>query len=277
MSRRAKNRFDQWIGFGSKLPWWTGVLFAWAAYAWLHAVAAREAAAVIESVDAGRLVGQTTFLRLVSVGQYLVPLGFLSVAAVSAYGRFRRRALHPRETTTPGRSALNAMSGSQFELLMGESFRRKGYAVPPRSGCVEGGLDLALKKGGDTFLVRYKQWRAIRVGADTVRELDAVMAERGVTGGFVVTSGTFTDEARAFALGKRIELIDGTALHALIRGVSVPAKVFRDPLSLLTTGAPFCPECQSRMRQRKVRSGPQAGKAFWRCLRYPDCKGKRPC
>jgi len=49
-----------------------------------------------------------------------------------------------------------------------------------------------------------------------VRELYGVMAAEGAACGFVVTSGVFTDEVRAFAVGRNIELIDGKALHALI-------------------------------------------------------------
>lgn len=92
----------------------------------------------------------------------------------------------------------------------------------------------------------------------------------------MVTSGVFTDEARGFAKGTNIELMDGKALHALIAGVKAPPRFFRDPLSVMTIGAPFCPECQSRMVKRKAKRGANAGQAFWGCARYPDCKGTRP-
>ena len=40
--------------------------------------------------------------------------------------------------------------------------------------------------------------------------------------------------------------------------------------------APSCPECGRPMRLRKAKSGPSAGKPFWGCSGYPECKGKRP-
>lgn len=52
-----------------------------------------------------------------------------------------------------------------------------------------------LRKDGDTFLVRCKQWTALKVGVSVVRELLGVMAARGAAGGFVATSGQFTSEA----------------------------------------------------------------------------------
>jgi len=39
--------------------------------------------------------------------------------------------------------------------------------------------------------------------------------------------------------------------------------------------APGCPECGKPMARRQARSGKNAGKAFWGCTGYPDCKGVR--
>ena len=39
---------------------------------------------------------------------------------------------------------------------------------------------------------------------------------------------------------------------------------------------PACPDCGHPMRRRIARKGPNAGKSFWSCSRYPDCKGTRP-
>jgi len=196
---------------------------------------------------------------------------------MSAYGRYTRRALHAQVAGSPHRGALNDMSWKQFEALVGEAFRRKGYAVTETGGSgADGGIDLALKKAGETFLVQCKQWRALKVGVTTVRELYGVMAANGASGGFVVTSGVFTDEARAFAVGRNIELLDGKALHALIRGVSVPDQSAPVTPLYVTTGVPFCPVCQSRMAKRKAKRGANAGNEFWGCINYPDCRGTRP-
>ena len=277
MSRRKQNLVEDLIDVTSTLPWWVGALLALLAYVGLHSLAASEVTAAAQPGKMGGFVNQTLFRTLASVGQYLLPFAFSVGAALSAYGRYRRRALHAQVAASPGSGALNDMSRKEFEAVVGEAFRRKGYSVTETGGGgADGGVDLALRKNGEAFLVQCKQWRAIKVGVTTVRELYGVMAARGAAGGFVVTSGVFTDEARAFVRGRNIELMDGEALHALIRGVRAPVKFFRDPLSVMTTGAPFCPECQSRMVKRKARKGPQAGTAFWGCSRYPDCEGTRP-
>lgn len=41
-------------------------------------------------------------------------------------------------------------------------------------------------------------------------------------------------------------------------------------------GAPFCPKCGSRMVLRTVRSGEHAGKQFYGCPNYPNCRSMLP-
>ena len=52
---------------------------------------------------------------------------------------------------------------------------------------------------------------------EPLRELYGVMAAKRVAGGFLVTSGDFTDEARRFAAGREVQLINGQALQSAIR------------------------------------------------------------
>jgi restriction system protein len=273
---RKQNFLEDLIEVTSKLPWWVGVVLAIAACVWLHNVAVSEVTAVVQPGKMGDFVGQSVFKTLASVGQYLLPLVFLVGAAMSAFGRYKRRALHEQVAGSPDRSALNDMSWQQFEALVGEAFRRKGYAVTETGGGgADGGIDLVLKKQDETFLVQCKQWKAFKVSVNTVRELYGVMAAEGATGGFVVTTGVFTDEARAFAEGRNIELMDGKALHALIRGVSVPAKAAAASPAAAPAGSPACPVCHSTMTRRTAKRGANSGNEFWGCSQYPGCKGTR--
>jgi len=277
MGRHKQSPIEDLIGITSKLPWWLGVALALVAYVWLHSVAASAVTATAQPGQLGLLVTQNLFKTLASVGQYLLPFAFLVGAGLSAYGRYQRQALHAQVAASPERGALNDMNWQQFEALVGEAFRRKGYTVAETGGGgADGGIDLVLKKAGETFLVQCKQWKAYKVGVTTVRELYGVMAAKGATGGFVVTSGVFTDEARAFAEGRNIELMDGKALHVLIRGVSVPDKAASYSPAATTASAPACPVCQAAMVKRTAKRGANSGNAFWGCSQYPGCKGTRP-
>lgn len=159
-------------------------------------------------------------------------------------------------------------------MLVGEAFRRRGFRVDETGGAgPDGGVDLVLKKGAETFLVQCKQWRALKVGVDVVRQLYGVMAARGAAGGFVVTSGRFTDEARRFAEGRNLRLVDGEALMKLI-GAVTPRSLAAAPAAPAAE-APACPQCASAMVRRVATRGANAGKAFWGCATYPACRGTR--
>jgi restriction system protein len=137
-----------------------------------------------------------------------------------------------------------------------------------------------LRKGGQTFLVQCKQWKAFKVGVDVVRQLYGVMAARGATGGFVVTSGRFTDEAGSFADGRNLTLVDGPRLAAMLasaRSAKERSGGRAVPIDRVTsaTATPACPSCGSPMTPRTAKRGPNAGSAFWGCSTYPACKGTR--
>ncbi|HYP67540.1 MAG TPA: restriction endonuclease [Thiobacillaceae bacterium] len=277
MAHRKQSLVEDLIEITSKFPWWVGVVLAIAAYFWLHSVSTSDVTAVAQAGKMGEFLRQNIFKTLATFGQYVLPFAFLVGAAMSAYGRYKRMALHAQVAGSPDWGALNDMSWQQFEALVGEAFRLKGYVVTETGGGgADGGIDLVLRKEGETFLVQCKQWKAYKVGVSTVRELYGVMAAKAAVGGYVVTSGVFTDEAQAFAAGRNIKLMDGKALHALIRGVSVPDKAASASPAVATASAPACPVCQSVMVTRTAKRGANSGNAFWGCSQYPACKGTRP-
>ena len=152
------------------------------------------------------------------VGQYVVPVLCLAAAVVSASQRRQRHDLVASVAQGRAPDVLDGMSWQEFELLVGEAFRLQGYEVAEiGGGGPDGGVDLVLRKDREKFLVQCKQWKAFKVGVQVVRELYGVMAAKGAAGGFVVTSGSFTEEAIAFASGRNVRLIDGPKLFGLIQ------------------------------------------------------------
>jgi restriction system protein len=150
--------------------------------------------------------------------QFAAPIIFLTAAAVSLLGRLRSRALidGARKGAT---DSIASLSRQDFERLVAEGFRHRGFLVTERGGAEsDGGIDLALARGNERFLVQCKQWRAQSVSVLVVRELHAVMAAEDAVGGFAVTSGTFSMDAKRFASGRNIELIEGRELGAFFTG-----------------------------------------------------------
>jgi len=93
----------------------------------------------------------------------------------------------------------------------------------------------------------------------------------------IVTTGNFTRDARDFAAGKPIQLVDGPQLLALVQSVQAkrPDSENQPTPTAAETAAPACPQCGKPMVQRIARRGSNAGSRFWGCSAYPACKGIR--
>jgi restriction system protein len=218
MARKRTNTAEDLVDVIALLPWWVGCTLALVSYVLLHRVATQKIVANITPGHVSDLMFQSVWMGLATAGQYLVPLLCLIGAAASAFRRHQRKTLVANVATSNSADALNGISWQEFEILVGEAFRLQGYQVSETGGAgADGGVDLVLRKGTEKFFVQCKQWKAFTVGVKIVRELYGVMAANGATGGFVVTSGSFTDEAKAFATGRNIELMDGPILMKLIK------------------------------------------------------------
>jgi len=302
MARRRKSSMaEDLMDMVALLPWWAGVALALTSYWVLHAIATRPLPAAQSAQQIGQLATTAIWQGLATGGQYLLPVICLFGAAMSAVRRQQRRALFETTSASSSADALQDMSWQQFELLVGEGFRRRGYAVKEvGGGGADGGVDLVLTKAGEKSFVQCKQWKAFKVSVSTVRELYGVMAAHGAAGGFVVTSGRFTQEATAFANGRNIRLIDGPALMQLLRearGKTEASSSHSDaPLphvmaatarsnesaGITQTTAPavsahpHCPKCDKPMVRRVAKRGAAAGKAFWGCSDFSaGCRGTR--
>jgi restriction system protein len=284
MARRKSSAAEDMIDVIAMLPWWAGVALAVLSYAVLHHFAVQSVATVSSPGQLSAVVTQTLWRTFAGLGQYALPLICLAGAGLSAWRRNERKQLVENVTQSKAGDVLDGMTWQQFERLVGEAFRLQGYRVAETGGGgADGGVDLVLSKDGEKHLVQCKQWRAFKVGVDVVRELYGVMAAKGAAGGFVVTSGRFTEEATRFADGRNVRLIDGPKLHGLIRQAqSASPAPARAAAALSPVNPPSipevtsCPVCAKPMVRRTAKRGSNAGAAFWGCSVYPSCKGTRP-
>lgn len=218
------------VALTARLPWWIGVLLAVASYLGLPVMLQESMAVQAQPRLDGHFVWLAVTLAFASVGQYVLPFVFALGALVSLLKQRQGRhdqaqparqalprgasAAGPRDAADPRADALAGLTWREFETLVGAYFRHQGYEVTlTGGGGPDGGVDVLLRQGGDTYLVQCKHWRASRVGVKPVRELYGVMAAERAAGGFVVTSGDFTQEARQFAKGRELQLIDGRTLR----------------------------------------------------------------
>ena len=262
--RRKSTTADDIISVVSLLPWWGALLLAVVSYLVFHALLLQKPPPVTQTSE---VISHAFLTPFYAAGQILAPL-LCVIAAAASFARSRHRGqLFQHVASSQAADAVDQLTWQDFEKLVAEAFQRDGFSVAENGGGgPDGGVDLVLRRGNEKFLVQCKQWKAYTVGVDVVRELYGVMAARGATGGFVVTSGTFSSDAVEFARGRNVQLLDGPKLHTLLQRV----RKGQTPVPL---SSPACPLCGSRMVKRTAKRGQHAGAEFWGCQRYPECKG----
>jgi len=109
---------------------------------------------------------------------------------------------------------LRTQSWDDFSRAMEEAYRREGYNVN-RLG--DAPADFELIQGPYSTLVSCKRWKAMRTGIEPLRELQAAREAREAHYCVYVATGEVTEQARAFAVEKRINLLQGSELTILLR------------------------------------------------------------
>ena len=154
----------------ASLPWWASVIIAIIAYIslkyWIPSIAFNHD----DPFSKGLAMAVATKIAPIVGGAFLI------VAALSAFRSWRKGTLLEGQK---GIETIRKISWQEFEELVSEAYRRKGYTVTETGGGgADGGVDLILKKGGEKLLVQCKQWRMEKVGVKVVRELYGVVSCR---------------------------------------------------------------------------------------------------
>jgi restriction system protein len=221
MARDSSGLFNDLLAAASLLPAPISLIIAVASYFGFHYLATSLPPVPSGNAhDLGNTMGRQIVMMASLFAQYLLPAIFVFGAGISFVRRLRQRRQHVEAVNHPDPSILDRISGSDFENLTAEVFRRKGYRVIARSG---NGADLEAWSGKDKYLVAIRQWRSNQVGLAVVKELFESILTEQAAGGYVVASGTFTEEAWKYAEGRSIELISSDYMLSLIME-TVPAQ-----------------------------------------------------
>ena len=264
MGRRKKGGLDEVASW----PWPVGILAGIVAF-----FVIRYGIGAYLSAAGGPLLGPVGQ----QIGSLIAPLAWLVMvacwlAAMMSWANARkRRILHDTRTDL---GSLVTISWQEFEMLVGESYRRQGYEVVESGlGGKDGGIDLILSKHGRRELVQCKQWKRRQVNAFTVREMWGLVEHHGADAVHIVSSGNFTADARQFARGKPIYLVTGAELYERIRSAQAVIDVGATGSPAAGNHLTACPVCSGAMVERRNR---RSGERFLGCARFPACRGTAP-
>ena len=137
----------------------------------------------------------------------------LPFAAISVMAAWRQMKAPSGTRVARTLDTVRAMSWGDFAAALEEGFRRDGYAVSRIDGP---DADFEIAKAGRRALVSGKRWKVARAGVEPLRALVGAKVAREADECIYVVAGELTDNARQFAVEKRIRLIAGPELAKLM-------------------------------------------------------------
>ena len=187
----------------------------------------------------------------------------------------------PVESHAPSRPTewsldlLRDIEWKRFEDLCQRFYEAQGIRGRATSLGPDGGVDIRLYQDDSedaTAVVQCKAWGARFVGVKPVRELLGVMTHEKIGKAFFMTSGQFSEDAKAFAMSNQITLINGQMLLLMIKRLSLESQGAL--LDFATAGdysTPSCPSCGVKMNRVPGKAGRHD---FWGCKNFPRCHQK---
>lgn len=180
-------------------------------------------------------------------------------------------------------SVLTDLTEQEFEKLIHKIFKQRGYSINQNQDLDHTNINLVLLQNNETSYVHYQDWKEKQIDVSIVSEFYAVVKEKGIKQGIIISSGIFSEEALDFSLGKKLLLINGVDLShmidVLMQSLAEDGLEENNETSENESQAempeiePLCPICSQKMIKRTAKKGRNAGNIFWGCSQFPNCRG----
>ena len=158
------------------------------------------------------------------MSNWLIAIGVVLLIGGVATLYFRTVRLR-RDETLAGIKALSGVSWRVFIHMVLDALSRRGFGRLVDEENPAGDTEYMLERDGEHWLLSCKHGSAFVLGRLTVNELARAMDMKGAKGGFLLTQGRITDDARPVAALQRIELLDGPALWPQLREFLPPEQL----------------------------------------------------
>lgn len=208
--------------------------------------------------------------------EWKAPIDDLPGLAKVRRGALRDQIDEPLKLSVPmswGMDLLKVMEWKRFEELCLEFWLLKGYPAKLTGPGADGGVDVVIADQADpnkTFAIAQCKSHSQRIGVEPVRALWGSKDHFKATLAIFYSVSGFSPDARAFADGKHLKLIDGPALLEQIG--NLPAHDQIALLAKITRGdytTPSCPKCEIKLVRRP---GGGARPDFWGCKNFKTCR-----
>jgi hypothetical protein len=147
-----------------------------------------------------------------------VRYGWLKYATLRGNLEELFRDYHAKCKANPPTETFDELSGVDFEVYLARLLKKLGFedvTGTPATG--DQGADLLARKDGRKIAIQAKRYKG-SVGNEAVQEVVGALKFYKADEGWVITSGRFTQPARALAQANGIHLVDGWDLRKLQQG-----------------------------------------------------------
>ena len=145
-----------------------------------------------------------------------VPTAIIALIGAPPPVYFRTSQIRGDETAA-GIVALSGVSWRTFIHMVLDALSRRGFERVVDSETASGDSNFVLEHHGGRYLLSCKHGSAFVLGRLTVNELANDINLNNAAGGFLLTQGRITEDARPVAALQRIELLDGPTLWPQLR------------------------------------------------------------
>ena len=127
MARRKKTSpIEDLLDIASSIPWKISLIIAVISYFFFHYFATQALPVATDLKSITDSLPKQIFINFSKFLQYIIPVVFVIGACVSSFKSKHRSKLLDKQS---GIESIRDMSWQDFELLVGEAFRRKGFEV----------------------------------------------------------------------------------------------------------------------------------------------------
>ena len=202
--RKDLNIFD----FLAQIPWWVSVTLSASFYLLLQYV--------IPYFENQSALVNEVHVSLAPVFAPVVALALLTPVTFSFLKSSRKKKLHDLREEI---KSIQELSWKQFSEQVAEAYENMDYLILENDFTIDPSVDLVLRKSANLYLMQSRYWRNRKIGLREVRKLYTLMHNKQASGIFLLTTGIFSREARRYAIGRPINLIDGIQLVELLDSV----------------------------------------------------------
>lgn len=126
----------------------------------------------------------------------------------------------------PTLQQLQGMDPYDFEELVAEVWEAKGYDTHVRQGSQDRGIDVEATKDSERVLIQAKRYSSNnKVGSEDVRKYATLWQQEPTANRIMlVTTSTFTSEAKTVAAEQNIEIVDGEGFLEMMQETKIDSQ-----------------------------------------------------